>query len=111
MSSQLKKNLNRLGFNSEAISGFCSKWKIKEFLFFGSILTDRFTIKSDVDILISYEQNTRWSLFSFVRMKEELAEIIGRDIDLVSKRGLEYSRNYLRKQNILSSAEKYYVSG
>jgi predicted nucleotidyltransferase len=39
------------------------------------------------------------------RMQAELKDIFGRDVDLVSKRGLENSRNYLRRKGILESAQ------
>jgi predicted nucleotidyltransferase len=43
-----------------------------------------------------------------VHMQEELKQIFGREIDLVSRRGLEMSRNYIRKKAILESAEIVY---
>jgi predicted nucleotidyltransferase len=39
-----------------------------------------------------------------VRMEEELSEILGRPVDLVSKRGIERSQNWIRRIEILSSA-------
>jgi len=43
-----------------------------------------------------------------VQMQEELVEILGRDADLVSRRAIEASRNYIRRKAILSSAEVVY---
>lgn len=45
-----------------------------------------------------------------VHMEEELESIFGRRVDLVSKRGIEESLNYLRRKNILESAEVIYVN-
>jgi len=44
------------------------------------------------------------------RMQAELKEIFGREVDLVSKRGLENSRNYLRRKQILDSAHVIHVA-
>jgi hypothetical protein len=44
-----------------------------------------------------------------VHMREGLEQILGRSVDLVSRRGVEQSRNPLRRQAILSSAEPIYV--
>jgi porphobilinogen deaminase len=43
-------------------------------------------------------------------MKDELEAIFGREVDLVSRRGLEMSRNHIRKQAILSSALVLYAA-
>jgi predicted nucleotidyltransferase len=43
-------------------------------------------------------------------MQDELKAIFGRDVDLVSRRGVETSRNYLRRKNILESAQVIHVA-
>jgi predicted nucleotidyltransferase len=43
-------------------------------------------------------------------MQDELKSILGRDVDLVSRRGVERSRNYLRRKAILDSSEVLYVA-
>ena len=40
-----------------------------------------------------------------VDMQEELGDIFGRTVHLVTRRSIESSRNYIRRQAILSSAE------
>jgi len=45
-----------------------------------------------------------------VDMQEELKDIFGRDVDLVSRRGIESSQNYLRRKEILSSTKVIHVS-
>jgi predicted nucleotidyltransferase len=42
-------------------------------------------------------------------MEDELKDIFQRDVDLVSRRGLESSRNYLRRKTILNSLEVLYA--
>lgn len=50
----------------------------------------------------------RISLFDYTPMREELEEMFGRKVDLVSKRGIEESSNWRRKKEILGSARVIY---
>src|SRR5688572_32164877 len=59
----------------EQIEAFCRKWKIREFALFGSVLRDDFRPDSDVDVLVEFEPDTRFSLFDFVHMQDELGQI------------------------------------
>ena len=97
-------------FDRERISEFCRRWKITEFALFGSVLRDDFRPDSDVDVLVTFAREARWSLFDLVDMQEELQEVFGRKVDLVSRRGIEASHNYLRRKAILSSAEIVHVA-
>lgn len=95
----------QITLDRKRIAEFCQRWKITEFALFGSVLREDFRPDSDVDVLVTFSQDARWTLFDLVRMEEELQGIFGRDVDLVSRRGIEASRNYLRRKAILSSAE------
>ena len=92
----------------EKIIEFCQRWEIQEFALFGSVLRDNFRLDSDIDVLVKFAPNHRWTLFDHVDMQDELATIFGRKVDLVSKKAIERSRNYIRRENILSSAEVIY---
>src|SRR4030043_898074 len=93
----------------EKIAEFCRKWKIREFALFGSVLRDDFRPDSDIDVLVTFDESAHHSLFDLVDMQDELKEIFGREVDLVSKRGIESSRNYIRRNVILGSAEAIYA--
>ena len=60
---------------------------------------------SDVDVLVEFAPGAYWTPFDLVYVQDELKEILGREVDLVSRRGIESSRNYLRRKQILDSAE------
>ena len=92
----------------QAITEYCLKWQITEFSLFGSVLRQDFGPDSDVDVLVRFAPDARHSLFDMVRMRDELKEILGREVDLVSRRGIEASRNHLRRKAILESAEVVY---
>lgn len=92
----------------ERIGEFCRKWKIGELALFGSVLRQDFRPDSDVDVLVTFAAEARHSVFDLIRMKNELKAILGREIDLVDKRVVEESDNYIRRDHILNSAEIVY---
>jgi hypothetical protein len=94
----------------EKIADFCQRWEIVELALFGSVLRDDFSDDSDLDVLVTFAPTSRWTLLDHVEMQEELKEIVGRSVDLVSRRGIERSRNVIRKKAILDSAEVYYAA-
>lgn len=89
----------------ERIAEFCRKWKIREFSLFGSVLRDDFRPDSDVDVLVTFDADAHWGLFAVCEMEEELKAIFGRDVDLVTRRAVEESRNWLRRKHILEHVE------
>ena len=93
-----------------SVTGFCAKWKIAELALFGSYAREDANPQSDVDVLVTFTEDSKWTLFDLVTMKDELEAIFGREVDLVSRRGLEMSRNHIRQQAILSSAIVLYAA-
>jgi hypothetical protein len=107
-----KKGLSaRISIDSARIVAFCQKWKIIELSLFGSVLRNDFGPNSDVDVLISFALGVEWSLLNHVQMEEELCGILGRKVDLITRRAVERSENWIRRRAILSSTESLYVEG
>jgi predicted nucleotidyltransferase len=94
----------------EQIEEFCRRWKIVELSLFGSVLRDDFQPESDIDVLVSFAPDARRTLFDLVRIEDELADILGRKVDLVLKSGIERSENWIRRRAILESAQMVYVT-
>ncbi len=94
----------RIEIPSDEVAEFCKRWKITELAVFGSVLRDDFRPDSDVDVLVTFAPDSKWSLFDHVDMEDELHQILGRPVDLVSRRGIERSRNPFRRKAILESA-------
>ena len=92
------------------IAEFCKRWNVSEFAIFGSALSADFHPDSDVDVLVSFAPQAHVTLFDMVHMQDELRAIFGREVDLISKRGVENSRNYLRRKTILDSAQVIHVA-
>jgi len=100
----------RIPIDRERISDFCRRWKITELALFGSVLRDDFRPGSDIDLLVTFAPDAKWTLFDHVAMEEELSGVLGRKVDLVSKRAIERSRNWIRRKAILETAEPFYVA-
>ena len=100
----------RIEVDRSLIAAFCRKWKINEFSLFGSVLRDDFGPHSDVDVLIGFEAGTEWSLLDLVDMREELQGLFHRSVDLLTRRGVESSKNWLRRRAILSHTELIYAT-
>ena len=94
----------------ELIEGFCRRWKVREFSLFGSVLRDDFSDASDVDVMVSFQDDSGWSLLDHVDMRDELVAICGRNVDLVTRKGVEHSRNNLRRAAILETAKVVYAA-
>lgn len=101
----------KLSLPYEQIAEFCRKWNVSEFALFGSVLRDDFRPDSDVDVLVSFPSyEATPSLFDHVEMQDELAEMFGRPVDLLTRGGVEDSRNPIRRQAILESARVVYAA-
>ncbi len=87
------------------IAEFCQRWQVRELALFGSALRDDFGPDSDVDMLVAFAANAEWGLFEHVQMQQELEALLQRSVDLISKRALERSQNWLRRREILDTAQ------
>ena len=100
----------RINVTTERIGEFCRKWKVSELALFGSVLREDFGPSSDVDVLVSFADDAQWTLLDEVRMEWELAELFGHRVDLVGRRAVQQSENWIRRNAILTSAEPMYVA-
>ncbi len=100
----------RLGISSEQLADFCQQWQVSELYLFGSVLRDDFSTDSDIDVLVTYRPTAKRGLYEKMKMQADLAALLKRDVDLVSKKAIEHSHNWLRRQNILGTAEVVYVA-
>jgi len=96
MNNIREKIEHRLGVSLDKIFLFCQRFKIKELAVFGSILRNDFTIDSDIDFLVTLSSEI------------ELKNLVNRDIDIIFKDSLKNSSNWLRKKEILTTAEVIY---
>ncbi|MDE0718383.1 MAG: nucleotidyltransferase family protein [Rhodospirillaceae bacterium] len=100
----------RLGTSPEALAAFCERWHVSELALFGSILRDEFGPESDIDMLVTFSPGGTPGL-AFVSMADELSDMLGRPVDVLTRPSVERSRNYIRRKAILEAAEVIYAAG
>lgn len=94
--------------DSQAIAQFAQRWNVHELALFGSALRADFRPTSDIDVLVSFVDGSTWGVVARAQMRDELQALFGRPIDLVSRRGVERSCNWIRRAAILDSAQTIY---
>ncbi len=95
----------------ERVADFCQRWRLRELALFGSVLRTDFHPDSDLDVLVQFHPEAHPTFSSLEQMEAELKSIFHRDVDLVTRQGIESSRNYLRRNQILASAQVIYAEG
>lgn len=101
---------SRMNTSPGEITAFCKRWKITELGLFGSVLREDFNPESDIDALVRFAPEAGYSLMDFVGIQDELSKMLGRQVDLVEWKAVENSRNYIRREDILRSAETIYAA-
>ncbi len=99
-----------LDLHEPLLTDFCRRWKVSELALFGSALRDDFKPESDVDVLVAFAPNAHWSLLDLVKMQDELSTLWKRPVDLVTRRAVERSQNWIRRKAILESAKVVYTA-
>ena len=95
----------------ERLESVCRKWQIAELALFGSAAGDTFSDESDVDVLVTFEPEAQIGLFEHMEIEDELEAVFGRKVDLVVRRAVEQSRNWIRRSAIRESARMIYAAG
>ena len=83
---------------------FCKKNHIRKLSIFGSAIHGQLGPDSDVDLLVEFEQGHTPGLFSIVKMEMELAEMLGRKVDLRTPEDLS---QYFRDEVIRDAEIQY----
>jgi predicted nucleotidyltransferase len=99
----------KLAYDSDALRDFCRQRGIARLELFGSSLRDDFGQCSDLDSLCTLRNDTRCTLLGWADLQFKLSDIFGRNVDLVSRKGIERSKNAYRKKEILTTARTIYV--
>jgi uncharacterized protein len=87
------------------IAAFCRRWRIQELSLFGSVLDEHFRSDSDIDVLVDFAPDASYGFRQLTAMQDELEAIFGRPVDLIDKRAIQESPNYIRRREILGSAQ------
>ncbi len=95
----------KLGVSQEKLRDLCFRWNIDEIAVFGSVLRGDFDpTRSDVDLMVTFSSSAHFTLASYFALVRELEALFGRKVDLVTRRAVESSPNWIRRKSILESA-------
>lgn len=82
-----------------SIIALCEKHKVKQLFAFGSVLTSRFTEKSDIDLVVDFDKEVEQVDYvnNFFDLRDALSAIFHREIDLLEDKAI---RNPVLRRNI-----------
>ena len=96
----------RVRIDKAGIAEFCHRWNVIELAFFGSVVRDDFRADSDIDVLVTFAPDARPGFLTLSRMERELAEMLGRRVEITTKGGLKP----LIRESVLAQAEILYAA-
>jgi predicted nucleotidyltransferase len=89
----------------DALAEFCRRNGIRKLALFGSVLTERFSDSSDIDVLVEFEAGQRVGYLRMAAMEREPSALFGgRKVDL--RTPSELSR-YFRDEVVSTAAVQY----
>jgi len=91
----------------DMLADVCRRWRVSELAVFGSVARGASRPDSDVDLLVSFQSDSPWSSLDLVDLREELAGLFGRRVDLVEESAI---RNPYRRASILRDKSVLYAA-
>ncbi len=88
------------------VADLCQRYQVRRLALFGSVLRADFRPDSDVDVLVDFAPQAQVGFITLARLQRELADLLGRPVDLVPRTGL---KPVIRDQ-VLASAEEIYAA-
>ena len=88
------------------IAEICRRYEIRELAVFGSAARGELRPDSDVDLLVEFLLDAKVSLLRHAAAEREFSGVLGRNVDLVSKRALRDSV----KEQVLLQARRIYAA-
>lgn len=93
-------------YNSE-INELCKKYRVRNLFVFGSVLTDRFSEKSDIDFVVDIDSGDPIIYAeNYFKLKFSLEKLLNRKIDLLEEKALK-NKYFIENINNL----KYQIYG
>ena len=101
--------LANLQINLERLAECCRRYGVARLETFGSFVTGDAGPDSDLDLLVTFEPDAKISL-EFVALQQELEEVMGRSVDLLTRQSVERSPNKYFRRFALRHTEPLYES-
>jgi predicted nucleotidyltransferase len=98
--------MKNIVYDIDNLNKLCINYNVEKMYLFGSVLNSKFNDNSDIDLLVKFREIDLAEYFdNYINFKEKLAELFGREVDLVEEQTL---RNPILIKSINNSKELVY---
>jgi predicted nucleotidyltransferase len=88
------------------LTEICRRYRVRELSVFGSAARGEMRPDSDIDMLVEFLPDAQVDLVDHAGLMLDLAQLLGRKVDLVSKKGLKP----LIRASVLAQARRVYAA-
>ncbi len=99
-------NLGNAFVDEVALTELCRRYRVRELSVFGSAARGDMRPSSDIDLLVEFLPDAEVDLVDHAALMLDLARLLGRKVDLVSKNGLKP----LIRASVLEEARLLYAA-
>ena len=82
-------SISGLDLPVDQLADLCRRYKVKELFIFGSATRGELRPDSDIDVLVEFLPEAHIGLVKFASLIQDLQDLLGRRVDLVTKSGLK----------------------
>jgi predicted nucleotidyltransferase len=96
----------------DTLAALCRRHGVARLDVFGSAArgVDFDLARSDVDLLVEFTPSTPRRLAALLDFEAEAGKALARPVEVVDRRAIEESENYIRRRRILAEAEPLFVA-
>lgn len=98
---------DELTIDSNRLAAICVKHDVARLELFGSFARGEASSDSDLDLLVTFHPDARVGL-GIVALQQELGELFGRSVDLMTRSAIERSSNKYLRHFVLKRTEPLY---
>ena len=100
-----------IALHRDELRDLCRRFRVRRLEVFGSAAreADFDPARSDIDFLVEFAAQDD-DLARFLDFKQALENLLARRVDLVDRKAIESSRNYIRGRHILAGAKPVYAA-
>ena len=91
------------------LAPFCRGRGIARLEVFGSLARGEFHPGSDIDLLVTFRPDVHPG-WDFYELQKEMEDLLGCEVDLLTRRSVEQDENSIRRRSILESTREIFTA-
>jgi predicted nucleotidyltransferase len=91
------------------LTPFCQRHGVARLEVFGSLARGEPHRGSDIDLLVTFQPEVHLG-WDFFELHKEIEDILGGEVDLLTRRSVEQDENAIRRSSILQSTREIYTA-